>query len=199
MSLVQFRTISAAGIIVAIISPLVVGNGQTALCDIEADVAIIGGGAAGTYAAISLMDKGVNVVLVEQQSDLGGHADTYTDPTTGQDVNVGVQIFHDNSIVRDFAARLGVSMAPPPPEGTTLSIDFTAGKAQPDPEADPGIPAALGTYINILNTTYPYLNNGFFLPDPVPEDLSLPFGDFAKKYDLARLSSFSTALLRAGT
>jgi hypothetical protein len=43
---------------------------------------------------------------------------------------------------------------------------------------------ALARYIGILNTTYPYLSAGFFLPHPVPEDLVLSFGDFAKKHQI---------------
>ncbi|KAE8354218.1 hypothetical protein BDV28DRAFT_131459 [Aspergillus coremiiformis] len=31
---------------------------------------------------------------------------------------------------------------------------------------------------------YPYLNTGFNLPDPVPADLLLPFGEFVTKYNL---------------
>lgn len=37
------------------------------------DVAIIGGGSAGTHAAISLKDKGKSIVLVEAKGRLGGH------------------------------------------------------------------------------------------------------------------------------
>lgn len=152
----------------------------------ETDVVIIGGGSAGTYAAIGLLDKGVNVVVVEKQSDLGGHADTYTDPGTGQSVNAGVQVFHNAAIVRDYASRLGVPMTPPEFGGntTTLTIDFTTGKSVPNPTADPGLSTALTKYISIYNTTYPDLNRGFFLPDPVPEDLIISFGDFAKKYQI---------------
>ena len=38
----------------------------------EVDLAVIGGGSAGTLAAISAARKGVNVLLVESQSALGG-------------------------------------------------------------------------------------------------------------------------------
>ena len=38
----------------------------------EVDLAVIGGGSAGTLAAISAARKGVNVLLIESQSALGG-------------------------------------------------------------------------------------------------------------------------------
>ncbi|KAB5542776.1 hypothetical protein GE09DRAFT_1175408 [Coniochaeta sp. 2T2.1] len=143
----------------------------------EADVVVIGGGAAGVYAAIGLLDRGVNVLVVEKQADLGGHADTYTDPITGQSVNAGVQVFHNSTIVKEYAARLGVPMVPPTFGGASLSVDFTTGNTVSYPGANPALMDELARYIDIFNTNYPYLNDGFFLPEPVPEDLVLPFGD----------------------
>jgi hypothetical protein len=184
--LLRCRTGFVASVTFALLFSLITGEGQESTSVTETDVVIIGGGSAGTYAAIGLLDKGVNVVVVEKQPDLGGHADTYTDPSTGQSVNAGVQVFHDTAIVKDYASRLGVAMAPPDFGGntTTLSIDFTTGKPVANPTADPGLAAALAKYISIYNTTYPGLNRGFFLPDPVPEDLTMSFGDFAKKYQI---------------
>ena len=50
---------------------------------ITRDVAVIGGGAGGTYSAISLKDKGKSVIVIEKQGRLGGHTETYYDPATG--------------------------------------------------------------------------------------------------------------------
>ncbi|KAH8904836.1 FAD/NAD(P)-binding domain-containing protein [Coniochaeta sp. PMI_546] len=182
----RYRASFAAVLIITFLSSLTAGEGAETTSVTETDVVIIGGGSAGTYAAIGLLDQGINVVVVEKQSDLGGHADTYTDPSTGQSVNAGVQIFHDTAIVKDYASRLGVPMTPPSFGGntTTLSIDFTSGKSVVNPTSDPGLTNALAKYISIYNATYPDLNRGFFLPDPVPEDLTIPFGDFAKKYQI---------------
>jgi hypothetical protein len=47
--------------------------------------------------------------------------------------------------------------------------------------------AALGKYLQILQTQFPYLDSGFNLPDPVPQDLLLPFGSFVTKYGLDAL------------
>lgn len=46
---------------------------------IERDVAIIGGGSAGTYSAVRLKDKGKSVVVIEKDVILGGHTDTYSE------------------------------------------------------------------------------------------------------------------------
>lgn len=151
-----------------------------------ADVLIIGGGAAGTYAAVSLLDRGVNAVVVEKQVDLGGHADTYTDPTTGQFTNAGVQLLHSSAIARDFAARLGIQLQPPSFDRSarSLSLDFRTGRPMTFPAAGPNVTAALQRYAQIVESTYPYLAEGFYLPSPVPEDLALPFGEFARKHGI---------------
>lgn len=46
---------------------------------INKDVAIIGGGSAGTYTAIRLKDLGKDVIVIEKDSILGGHTDTYSE------------------------------------------------------------------------------------------------------------------------
>jgi hypothetical protein len=151
------------------------------------DVVIVGGGAAGTYAAIQLFDKGVDVVVVEKQSDLGGHADTYVDPTTGTPLNVGVQVLHNTSFVRQYAARLGVALQQPSGSNdTTLGIDFRTGQQVASPLADAETYTALAQYLNIRATNFSYLEKGFYLPDPVPNDLLIPFGDFAVKYGVEK-------------
>lgn len=48
----------------------------------KVDVCVVGGGAAGTYAAIKTLDVNKMVVVVEQQYRLGGHTKTYIDPVS---------------------------------------------------------------------------------------------------------------------
>lgn len=59
---------------------------------IARDVCIVGGGSSGTYAAVRLSDMGETVVVIEQKDRLGGHTETYTDPTTGFKYDIGVQV-----------------------------------------------------------------------------------------------------------
>ena len=47
-------------------------NGQS--WDLEADVVVIGSGAAGLPAAIKAVDRGASVIVVETNYDIGGHA-----------------------------------------------------------------------------------------------------------------------------
>ncbi len=51
------------------------------------------------------------------------------------------------------------------------------------------MPAALAAYGEQV-AQYPYLEFGWDLPDPVPADLLLPFGEFVKKYSLDALFPF---------
>jgi hypothetical protein len=63
---------------------------------ITRDVAVIGGGSTGTYAAVNLQNLGKSIVLVEKENVLGGHTNTYRDPATGITVDYGLQAFWDS-------------------------------------------------------------------------------------------------------
>lgn len=53
----------------------------------KASVVIIGGGLAGSSAALALARSGIAVRLVEAKSRLGGRAGSYTDPTSGKSID----------------------------------------------------------------------------------------------------------------
>jgi hypothetical protein len=152
---------------------------------ITRDVAIIGGGATGTYSAIRLRDLGKSVIVVEANNRLGGHTHTYTDPATGGTVDLGVVVWHDLEIVRNFLARFDVPVAKASfdtPGMVTKYVDFRTGtEVTGYGPSDPS--AGLAAYTAQL-VKYPYLEQGYDLPDPVPADLLLRFGDFARKYGL---------------
>jgi monoamine oxidase len=79
---------------------------------ITRDVTVLGGGSGGTYSAIRLNDLGKSVAVVEASGRLGGNTETYIDPGTGTPVEIGVQFFHNFTIVTDYFARLGVALTP---------------------------------------------------------------------------------------
>src|SRR5206468_2514329 len=72
---------------------------------IHRDVCVIGGGSAGTYTAVRLGDLGRSVVVVEAKNRLGGHTETYHDPVTGGTTDIGVVVFEDEPLVRDYFGR----------------------------------------------------------------------------------------------
>jgi len=67
---------------------------------ISRDIVVIGGGSSGTYAAVHLKRAGYSVAVVEKESRLGGHVDTFHDPATGGTFDYGVVAFLNTSIVR---------------------------------------------------------------------------------------------------
>ena len=148
---------------------------------ITRDVAVIGGGSSGTYGAVNLGDLGNSVVVVEKESVLGGHTNTYTVPDDGTKIDYGVMAFWNTSAVIDFFARFDVPLAPLsfPGATTTVYADFETGESLPSFNES----ADLSAYIEQLDK-YPYLLEGWELPSPVPEDLLLPFGEFVEKYSL---------------
>ena len=156
---------------------------------ITKDVAIIGGGSAGTYAAIKLKDAGKSVVVVEKQNRLGGHTETYTDPTTGAGIDMGVIFYHNEQIVRDYFGRFNIPIELVTPgasqTGFSSNYDFRTGQevtGLPAPNAT-ATQEALARYAAAISQ-YPYLARGYFLPNPVPEELYQPFGKFIEKYEL---------------
>lgn len=154
-------------------------NGRT----ITRDVCVIGGGSGGTYAAVRLNQMGKSVVIVEKQSELGGHTNTYEDPETGQTFDYGVQIFTNRSVVFDYFNALDVPLETFEISASEISnpIDFTTGERVELDSEDPTL--GLQRYTEQL-VKYPFISVGFDLPEQIPEDLLLPFGDFATKYDL---------------
>ncbi|KAF4545829.1 Amine oxidase [Lasiodiplodia theobromae] len=158
---------------------------NTAVEVITRDVAIIGGGSTGTFAAIKLRDENRTVSIIEHKGRLGGQTETYTDPVTGTPIDYGVAFFHDLDIVHEYFIRFGVPLTYIPLSastgGTTEYFDFTTGVRTNYSRSDSA--AALEAYAAQL-AKYPYLEEGFDLPDDVPEDLLLPFGEFASKYGI---------------
>ena len=158
---------------------------------ITRDICIIGGGSTGTYSAVRLSDSGKSVVIVEANDRLGGHTNTYTDPSTNETVDYGVIVFQNLDIVKKYFARFDVPLITASfaaPGQVNEYVDFTTGKVVAGYEpADPS--AALAAYGAQLEK-YAYVENGFDLPDPVPADLLLPFGDFVTKYNLQSLVGF---------
>ncbi|KAE9363091.1 FAD dependent oxidoreductase family protein [Stipitochalara longipes BDJ] len=161
---------------------------------ITRDVTILGGGSGGTYSAVRLNDLGKSVAVVEASGRLGGNTETYTDPGTGTTIEIGVEFFHNFTVVTDYFARLGVALttaeAGPNTNASVVNtyVDFLT--SQPDPSyVFPDFTAALGAYAAQL-IQYPYLDFGFDLPSPVPSDLLLPFDQFITKYSLDALVPF---------
>ena len=149
---------------------------------ISRDVAVIGGGSTGTYSALRLRDSSKSVVVIEQQNRLGGHTETYIDPSSGESSELGVVVFHDLPLVRNYFARFNISLSKSGSGSTNvLNYDLRTGKEVTVSAASPA--SALGKYAAELQK-YPYVESGFDLPDPVPADLILPFGEFAKKYEV---------------
>ncbi|KAF9693075.1 hypothetical protein EKO04_008896 [Ascochyta lentis] len=162
---------------------------------IETDVAIIGGGGVGTYAAIQLKDQGKKIVVIEQKARLGGHTETYIDPESGYPIDMGVKLYHNEPIVHEWFSRFNLTTSKIDISvtggATSQNVDFRTGQIlQGLPASNQtATAAALQRYAAVLQK-YPQLEGGFYLPDPVPEDLYLPFGQFVKKYDIADAVQF---------
>lgn len=146
------------------------------------DVVIVGGGAAGTHASITLGDRGVSTLIVEASSQLGGPSQTYHDPFSGVPIDYGVHRFQNLSSTFRFFDRVGVESASdfiPNYYNETVYLDFNAGEILNG--FNPG--SDWNSYGESIQQ-YPYLTWGKELPDPVPSDLYLPFSDFVEKYSV---------------
>ncbi|EMD61333.1 hypothetical protein GGP41_003963 [Bipolaris sorokiniana] len=153
---------------------------------IDTDVIIIGAGGAGCYSAIQLRDAGKRVVVIESKDRAGGHTETFLDPETKLPIDIGVKLYHDEPLVHEWFARFGLTTTNISiPTANAQNIDFRTGRVlQGLPAANQAaIGAAIQRYAAVISQ-WPQLDAGFYLPDPVPEDLLLPFGQFAQKYNI---------------
>ena len=155
---------------------------------ITRDVCIIGGGASGTYGAIQLHDQGKSVIIVEQKSVLGGQTATYTDPASGNRTEMGVVAWYNNDIVNKFFARLAVPLKTVQIARagfttlTSIPVDFRTGDRVTNLYSG-NFAEGFKNYAEQL-AKYPYLEDGFDIPYPIPSDLLLPFGEFVEKYNI---------------
>jgi phytoene dehydrogenase-like protein len=76
---------------------------------VEREVCVIGGGSAGTYAAVRLQQLGKTVAVVERQDPLGGHVHTYQSAQTGETFEYGVVVYGKISVAKDYFDALGAS------------------------------------------------------------------------------------------
>jgi hypothetical protein len=158
---------------------------------ITKQVAIIGGGASGTYASVRLRsDYNASIILIEQRDHLGGHVDTYTIPGTNTTIEYGVQSYIRYGGAAEFFARLGVGITPNVQRRlTSVNVDIETGKVLAGYTA-PSLndtTEALQRWLVLLEKYEAILEPGYWnfpAPDAIPSDLLVPFGEFARTHRL---------------
>ncbi|KAJ7850083.1 hypothetical protein B0H13DRAFT_2087591 [Mycena leptocephala] len=161
---------------------------------VTADVVIIGGGSAGTYTAIRLQQLGKSVFVIEKEDVLGGHTNTFHVPGTNTTFDYGVIQFANISVVNDYFADMGVALVPfgGSSGGTTEYAKLNGGDATATTTVPSSVSWSNATRVGLAlqgylaqSTKYaPFLTNGYDLPDPVPEELLLPWGTFVRKHGI---------------
>ncbi|CBY01593.1 hypothetical protein IAQ61_003410 [Plenodomus lingam] len=156
----------------------------------EVDVVILGGGATGTYTALKLMDKKKSFAVVEISDKLGGHVETFIDPTSHRPIDYGVQAYISNDQTKEFFGRFNTPMI-----NATLSpfpskiVDFNSGIMPPNATAvNPT--DLIGPLAGYLFNTIGFqgiAEGAYDLPSPVPADLYMPFGAFVAKHNLTEV------------
>ncbi|KAK6837108.1 hypothetical protein RU639_001064 [Aspergillus parasiticus] len=137
-----------------------------------AAMCLIGGGSAGTYAAIRLRQLGKSFVVIEKQDRLGGHSNTYFGTATGIPVPYGVMSILNKSVVTVTNQSENVDFA----TGEPIAIKLIT-----IPNDDPEVRIAIENYKAQL-AKCPFLEDeSYNLPDPIPEGLLLPFGEFCNQ------------------
>lgn len=144
------------------------------------DVAVIGGGSAGTYGTIKLKDLGKSVILVEKEARLGGHVNTYFDPDSGTPIDYGVQAYWNLTVALDYFARFDIPLIEYSfAASETEYADFETGQVLPNFTYS----FNLDKYAEQLDK-FPELLYSWDIPYPVPDELLMSFGDLITTYGL---------------
>lgn len=158
---------------------------------LNVDVAVVGGGAAGTYAAVRLReDLNTSVVLIEPKSHLGGSVSTYLVPETNTTLEFGVQTYLRYGPAEDFFTRFGIAVQPFTSRRLNpVMIDIETGEELKDYIA-PSINAtneAFARWLALVSKYEAILEPGYWnFPQPkdIPSDLLTPFEEFSKIHQL---------------
>ena len=154
----------------------------------DRDVIIIGGGAAGIYAATLLRSMGRSFAVIEKKPQFGGDTQTFTIPGTNVTLDYGVQgytplVNGSYGVVEDFFATYNVPISfihrSETSSQTTRYFDFRTTKEL----ANFTVNSDLDSYTAQADK-YPWLGYQTRTPTPIPGDLTLPFQDFVEKYSL---------------
>lgn len=160
-----------------------------ASAEVIRDVVIIGGGTTGSFAATWLLDHGLSFAVVERRDTMGGHSQTIYDEE-GHAIEYGNVFFEDTAIARDYFGRYGVDFSRLPavndPDHPIQFYNLATGEHAADfrPPPPGATFAALERWAEIVQREFPFLGEGYYLPDPLPEELLMPFIEFVKKNQL---------------
>ncbi|KAK5686700.1 hypothetical protein LTR17_026899, partial [Elasticomyces elasticus] len=169
---------------------------------VHKDVVVIGGGAAGTYAAVRLAQEGKSVALIERNDRLGGHVNTYYDQKTGEPFDYGVIFYGNCSVTMDFFNYLGVEVTGGEEPKTQIFADFATGATIPHDI----VANKTGDYLTSLKgwivqlAKYPWLtdNSGWHFPATFDDEIFMPFGEYLAKYNLGGLATLLTYTSQSG-
>jgi hypothetical protein len=158
---------------------------------ITRDVAIIGGGASGTFSAVRLReDLNTSIVVIEPQNRLGGHVETYTIPGTNTTIEYGVQSYMRYGPALGFYQRFGVATVPFAGRRlTTVNVDIETGKALTGytPPSNNATTEAFQRWLQFVAKYEALVEPGYWnfpTPDKIPAEFLIPFGEFAKQINV---------------
>ncbi len=151
------------------------------------DVCIIGAGASGMYAALHLHDRGYNITVIEKENRVGGHSHTYRPDDVSEGYDYGVRLLPNTKEVREMYDRFGLSLKKIRLDSLKRKyVDISTGQLSEYKEPPwYSILWSLFRYWYHSGYSYPFLTYpGINLPDNIPDDLFLPFGEYLKKYNI---------------
>lgn len=127
-------------------------------------------------------------------------AETYVNPQTNIPANVGVVMFVNTTAVNNYFDRLNVPKAffnplTDVPAGTPATLTYDLSSGFPIPAQNSL--AVQQQYLALLSagqnynakvlSKYPWIDQGFLVPEPVPEELLLSFGELAAQLGFSPL------------
>jgi hypothetical protein len=158
---------------------------------IDTDVAIIGGGASGTYAAVRLReDFNTSVVVIEPRAHLGGHTSTYVVPEANTTLDYGVQSYLPYGPAIDFFARFGIGHQPFAAKrliGVNVNVENGERLDDYSPPNINDTNEAFQRWIKIVSQYETLLEPDYWnfpQPSDIPADFLVPFEEFAKTNQL---------------